>query len=147
MVRYYQRMLLSFGLPALVLVITLLSMFTNEIGSNDGRWVAGPWAFMLASLLGLLGALTSAAQRSTRVRRERVLIQLGSHTASFSRIPIGLIAGMTVWLFSVATADASSINAANLLLAAFGAGFAERLVVQYGPPGRGDFAPPSVERK
>ncbi len=81
-------------------------------------------------LLGVLGATTSAAQRSTRITPERIPTQLGSAVASLSRVPIGAVAGLTVWLFSVATASGGTIAAANMLLAAFGAGFAERLIVQ-----------------
>jgi ABC-type uncharacterized transport system permease subunit len=60
---------------------------------------------------------------------------LGSQLATWSRLPIGAAAGLTVWLFSVATVQASAdLNIANLLLAAFGAGFAERLIVQGSGP-------------
>ncbi|QNE18733.1 hypothetical protein F1D05_13480 [Kribbella qitaiheensis] len=74
--------------------------------------------------------MISAAKRSTGILPEHVPAQLGSNVASWSRIPIGGVAGLTVWLFSIATAETSNVNAANLLLAAFGAGFAERLIVQ-----------------
>jgi hypothetical protein len=52
--------------------------------------------------------------------------------ASFSRILIGAVAGLTVWLLSIASVGDSAIhlNIAEMLLAAFAAGFAERLAVQ-----------------
>ncbi|MFG1609122.1 hypothetical protein [Actinoplanes sp. NPDC049265] len=127
-VRHYQATLLIVGAPVLALVVYLLTSTSRSLFRQD--WSASRVSCVLAVLLGILGAVSSAAQRSTRIKRERVTVQLGSYASSFSRIPIGAVAGLTIWLFSVATANATSINAPNLLLAAFGAGFAERLIVQ-----------------
>ncbi|GAA1594741.1 hypothetical protein [Actinoplanes couchii] len=127
-VRHYQTLLIVIGAPILVVVVVMISSAAS--GFLRESWITGRASCVLAVLLGILGAVTSAAQRSTRIHRERVTVQLGSFTSSFSRIPIGAVAGLTIWLFSIATASAAGINSPNLLLAAFGAGFAERLVVQ-----------------
>jgi hypothetical protein len=133
-VRHYQNLLLTIGIPTLIVVIALVAGYSGDIagGPEAGRsgWAGGPILCILSALLGVLGAVISAAKRSTGVLPEHVLEQLGSNVASLSRIPIGAVAGLTVWLFSIATAETSNVNAANLLLAAFGAGFAERLIVQ-----------------
>jgi len=127
-VRHYQGLLTMIGAPVLALVVFMLSGGSKNLFRGD--WITSHVSCVLAVLVGILGAVASAVQRSTRIRRERVTVQLGSYASSFSRIPIGAVAGFTVWLFSIATANAASINAPNLLLAAFGAGFAERLIVQ-----------------
>lgn len=130
-VRHYQKILMILGAPFLIAVVTLLAMFSSQISSHNTS--AGWVVCILSALVGVLGAITSAAQRSARVRQEHVIAQMGSNVASLSRIPIGAVAGLTVWLFTVGSTAAQSINAANLLLAAFGAGFAERLIVQGQP--------------
>lgn len=130
-VRHYQQLLILIGGPVLLAVIAILATYSGRIGSKE--WAAGPFLCILSALLGVLGAVISAAKRSTGILPEHVLAQLGSNVSSLSRIPIGGVAGLTVWLFSIATAETASVNAANLLLAAFGAGFAERLIVQGQP--------------
>jgi hypothetical protein len=130
-IRHYQLVLMAIGAPFLVATIALLAIFSGELTDQQGS--RAPVLCVHAALIGVLGAITSAAQRSTQIRSEHVIAQLGTSAASFSRIPIGAVAGLTVWLFSIATADAATVNAANLLLAAFGAGFAERLIVQGHP--------------
>jgi hypothetical protein len=137
-IRHYQRILIVIGLPVLTTVVLLLARHASDMRRPE--WATGGVPCLLAALLGILGATTSAAQRSTQIHRQRVNIQLASNVATLSRIPIGAVGGLTVWLFSIATAD-GSINAANLLLAAFGAGFAERLVVQGQPTGTNDRLP------
>jgi hypothetical protein len=125
--RHYQRVLLCFGIPLMVAAIYLLSVSAQEI--TKANWVLTSQSVILCALLGALGAATSAGQRSTKIGSEHVFSQLGSSVASLSRIPIGVVAGLSVWLFTVATSGASQIVSANMLLAAFGAGFAERLAV------------------
>jgi hypothetical protein len=130
-VRHYQQLLVLIGGPVLLSVVTILAIYSGRIGGPE--FADGPFLCILSALVGVLGAVISAAKRSTGILPEHVLAQLGSNVASLSRIPIGGVAGLTVWLFSIATAETSSVNAANLLLAAFGAGFAERLIVQGQP--------------
>jgi hypothetical protein len=130
-VRHYQQLLILIGGPVLLAVLVILAVFSDRIGTKE--WTTGPYLSILSALLGVLGAVISAAKRSTAILPEHVLAQLGSNVASLSRIPIGAVAGLTVWLFSIATAETATVNAANLLLAAFGAGFAERLIVQGQP--------------
>jgi hypothetical protein len=90
----------------------------------------------MSSLLGVLGAIVSAGQRSTRMRPQTIADQLGTWVATLSRIPIGAVAGLTVWIFSLAAIgdDVQHLGIANVLIAAFGAGFTERLAVQGARP-------------
>jgi hypothetical protein len=138
-VRHYQKILMILGAPFLIAVVTLLAVFSSQIGNHKGP--AGWVVCVLSALVGVLGAITSAAQRSARVHQDHVIAQMGSNVASLSRLPIGAVAGLTVWLFSIATTETSAVNAPNLLLAAFGAGFAERLIVQGQPPDTNDSDP------
>jgi hypothetical protein len=127
--RHYQTILLVLGAPVLIASVTILAISSSKMGEAD--WKKGWVPCVLSVLLGVIGAITSAAQRSTNILPERIATQLGSAVASLSRVPIGAVAGLTVWLFTIATVERpEDINAANLLLAAFGAGFAERLIVQ-----------------
>ena len=141
-VRHFQRMILLIGAPVVAGAIFLMLKDSDRIARNEGWAVTGS-ACLLTILLGILGAITSAAQRSTRVREDHISLQLGSHVNSFSRLPIGAVAGLTVWLFTLATVEGGTVNGPNLLLAAFGAGFAERLIVQGQPGPARDSAPGS----
>jgi hypothetical protein len=126
--RHYQYLLLGAGAPTLIAVVSLM---IESLGNmRRDLWPTGAQAFVLCVLLGVLGATTSAAQRSAKISPQRMPTQLGAGIASLSRLPIGGVAGITVWLFSMASTSGGHIVAANMLLAAFGAGFAERLVVQ-----------------
>jgi hypothetical protein len=128
-VRHHQFLLMLFGGPVLAITIALFAFSADRF--SDPVWQTGAYPCLLSVLLGMLGATVSAAQRSTTVPPQRITEQFASDIASFSRLPIGAVAGLTVWLFSVAAVqDMASFNAANMFLAAFGAGFAERLVVQ-----------------
>jgi hypothetical protein len=127
--RHHQAVLLFSGVPILFAVVWLLAYATDHSQNLDGNWARGGQACVACVAVGTLGALTSAAQRSTQVKGHRVHEQLASSVNSLSRVPLGAVAGLTVWLFSLATSD-GQLNAPNMLLIAFGAGFAERLVVQ-----------------
>ncbi|HEU4542885.1 MAG TPA: hypothetical protein VFR23_17280 [Jiangellaceae bacterium] len=129
MVRRHQSLLMLIGFP--VLVVSLVILANSASGLTADGWQGGAVLWVLSVLLGILGAITSAAQRSTTIPSQRIPEQLGSQLATWSRLPIGAVAGLTVWLFSIATVqEPADLNVANLLLAAFGAGFAERLIVQ-----------------
>jgi hypothetical protein len=111
-----------------------------EARRDDPNWKASAIPCLLAALFGVVGAITSAAQRSTKMSGVTLIGELQALGASFSRVPIGAVAGLTVWLFSVAAVGdvAMNLNIADMLLAAFGAGFAERLIVQGARPERPD---------
>jgi hypothetical protein len=70
------------------------------------------------------------------MRPQTIADQLGTWVATLSRIPIGAVAGLTVWIFSLAAIgdDVQHLGIANVLIAAFGAGFTERLAVQGARP-------------
>jgi hypothetical protein len=148
-VRHQQLLLALLGAPALIASIILLADSTDEFA--DPQWKTGAYPCILAMLLGILGATVSAAQRSMTAPARRVPEMFAADIASLSRVPIGALTGLTVWLFTLGTVeDPTHFNAANMLLAAFGAGFAERLIVQWssspivgsgGPPLAGQDAP------
>lgn len=114
--RRHQAILLIVGLPPLAFVILALVV--------QPAW---PWEVVAAASIGVVGAVVSAAQRSTRLAGDRIPTQLNSAVASLSRIPVGAVAGLTVWLAATAT-DGPSRNPYYVLISAFAAGFAERLV-------------------
>ncbi len=129
MVRHHQSLLLLIGTPILIISIFLLFRSAHEFGNP--QWKAGVYPCLLAMLLGILGAIASSAQRSTTAPSRKIPEMFASYIASLSRVPIGALAGLTVWLFTLGTVEnPDHFNAANMLLAAFGAGFAERLIVQ-----------------
>jgi hypothetical protein len=128
-VRHHQLLLALLGAPALIASMIILADSANQFA--DPRWKAGAYPCILAMLLGILGATASSAQRSTTAPSRKIAEMFASSIASLSRLPIGALAGLTVWLFTLGTVeDPAHFNAANMLLAAFGAGFAERLIVQ-----------------
>jgi hypothetical protein len=136
--RHFQWLLLAIGLPALIAAIALVAGYAADF--DVPNWKAGAIPCILAALFGVVGAITSAAPRSTKMSGVTLIGELQAFGASFSRVPIGAVAGLTVWLFSVAAVGdvAMNLNIADMLLAAFGAGFAERLIVQGARPATPD---------
>jgi hypothetical protein len=114
--RRHQHQLLLNGTLALLATLVVLTIAAGDLEAK-GK-VLGWQSCWLAILLGILGAITSAAQRATRVPQQRIRNELGAISASLSRVPIGAAAGLTVWLFSMATSDSTSLDAANMFLAA-----------------------------
>lgn len=105
-------------------------------GGAAGDALRDDWVVPAAMLLGGLGAVTSALQRSTRRRRhERIPEQLGAFLPSVSRPVIGAVAALTVYLTARVT-DQDAV--ALVLVSAFGAGFSERLAVIAGDDRGGD---------
>lgn len=86
------------------------------------------WVLLAACGMGTTGAVISASQRAVLLESSRIPHLLESHTTSLSRVPVGAISGLLVWLGSQVIDGSSATNAAYLLIAAFAAGFAERLV-------------------
>jgi hypothetical protein len=128
--RHYQLILLTLGIPVLFTTLGLIAAYSDSF--NDTSWKRSWMPVFLSALLGVLGAIVSAGQRSTRMHPTTIADQMGAWVASISRVPIGAVAGLSVWLFSLAAVgdDVQSLKIGNVFLAAFAAGFAERLSVQ-----------------
>lgn len=129
--RRHQVFLLLLGSPFLILVLSLLVAGPMAPGPAAGR--SSGWLVLTATAIGVVGAVVSAVQRSTRLRADRIPQQLGSGLASFSRVPLGAVAGLTAFLAVDATGN--GVSASYVLLVAFGAGFSERLVTATKSPG------------
>jgi Flp pilus assembly pilin Flp len=127
LVRRYQVILLVVAL-CIVGAALVGSVFANP---NFEAGVQQRWTAVGAALGGALGGITSALQRTTRRQRECLPEKVGSLVAPLSRPVIGAIAGMSVFLaVRAGITQPSDQQVAYLLLVAFGAGFAERLVVR-----------------
>ena len=83
-----------------------------------------PWVIVAAVSMGVVGAVVSAAERSTKLPGGRIPTQLTSVVGSLSRIPIGAVAGLTVWLAAEATHGETAANPYSVLVTAFAAGSA-----------------------
>jgi hypothetical protein len=136
--RHYQLILLTVGIPVLAATVYFVAAYSGSF--NDLSWKRGWIPVFMCGLLGVLGAIVSAGQRSTRMRPQTIADQLGTWVATLSRIPIGAVAGLTVWIFSLAAIsdDVQHLGMGNVLIAAFGAGFTERLAVQGARPQGGE---------
>jgi hypothetical protein len=127
LLRRYQAILLSIALA--ILVAALAGSVVANPAFSDGveKW----WVALAAALSGALGGITSALQRTARRSTERVPQKIGSMGSSLSRPVIGAVAGTTVFLaVRAGMTQPSEQQVAYLLLVAFGARFAERLVVR-----------------
>jgi hypothetical protein len=132
--RHYQLILLTVGIPVLAATVYFVAAYSGSF--NDLSWKRGWMPVFMCGLLGALGAIVSAGQRSTRMRPQTIADQLGTWVATLSRIPIGAVAGLLIWIFSLAAIsdDVQHLGMGNVLIAAFGAGFTERLAVQGARP-------------
>lgn len=130
-IRRHQIALVVIAFTVLAAFIPMLVMWF-EAGTDASlkSWHAP----VLAAGAGVLGAVVSAAQRSTKFEGTSIPLLLVSYAASLSRIPLGAIAGLTAWLLALSTGAEGTSPEATMLLAAFGAGFAERLVVDNRAP-------------
>jgi len=127
-VRHHQFRLSLIGFSTIAVWTTLVFFW---ILGPDKAPVLAQWSTLaLALCSGVLGAVVSAAERSTKIQGTSIIIQTTSYVASLSRIPIGAICGLTAWLLALATSAQGAMPLASLLLAAFGAGFTERLVIE-----------------
>lgn len=129
LLRRHQRSLLSIGSASMLILIMVLAANAPRLGTSG---VDQAWLMVAAVLLGVVGAVTSAAQRSSRISHGRIPHQLGSYVASTSRVPIGAVAGLLVWLAGNTGLAPSTGTAASILVGAFAAGFTERLVAAPG---------------
>jgi 8-oxo-dGTP diphosphatase len=130
--RRHQAILLLMAVPLIILLVIWFIAFADRLGPSaplDLWWVAAG-----AILLGALGGITSALQRVTRQGpRTRVPLRIGAFVGSLARPVVGAIAGLTVYLGALAGILVPNDNPVPFaLLAAFGSGFTERLVVRRG---------------
>ena len=123
--RRHQTRLLIIGAVALAVAVGAIMIGGASIltTSSGEEWVMGA-----AVAMGVVGAATSAAQRTAAIDQTRIPQRLSSNVASYSRVPIGSVAGLLVWLGSFTGVAPAEHPAAYVLLGAFGAGFTERLV-------------------
>lgn len=123
--RRHQTRLLIIGAVALAVALgAILIGGASILTTHSGEaWVMGA-----AIAMGVVGAVTSAAQRTSAIDQTRIPQRLSSNVASYSRVPIGSVAGLLVWLGSFTGVAPAEHPAAYVLLGAFGAGFTERLV-------------------
>ncbi len=129
LLRRHQLALLGFGIVSMLAIIGVLLPHATTLDSDSvDEW----WVMLAAVLLGVVGAVTSAAQRSTRLNHGRIPQLLGSTVASMSRVPVGAVAGLLAWLAGNTGLAPASGTAATILVGAFAAGFTERLVAASG---------------
>ena len=130
--RRYQAILVLMATPILAVLAAGFIVFVDQLGPSAPlqRW----WVAAGTILLGALGGITSALQRVTcQGPRTCVPLRLSALVGSLSRPVIGAIAGLTVYLGALAGLLVPNDNPVPFaLLAAFGSGFTERLVVRRG---------------
>ena len=89
------------------------------------------WVLAAAALVGSVGGTTSVLQRGRTMTALRIPERVVAYNGGLIRPFLGAVAGGTVWLgFKAGIAKPADHVVAYLLLAAFGAGFAERLVLR-----------------
>lgn len=122
--RRHQTILLLIGAALLVVATVLTVVNTGEFGDVDAWWVG-----MVSVLLGALGGVTSALQRSTSSAAGRIPERLTSYVVSLSRPMLGAVAGLIAYLGQrVIIDDNGAAKVGAILVASFAAGFTERLL-------------------
>ena len=97
---------------------------TENFDELDNWWVA-----VVAVLLGGLGGVTSALQRSTRSGLNAPGDRFTSYVVSLSRPLMGAVAGFIAYIGQrVLIEQDGTAQVAAVLVASFAAGFAERLL-------------------
>lgn len=121
----WRVLLLCFGIASLGAMILIAEKDDSISGSLEWSLPIG----YLTVLAGVLGAVTSAIQRLARDPVQgTVPARVGSFTAVGTRVFVGAVAGLTAYAAAFASlGDNVDSGLAITLLAAFGAGFAERL--------------------
>jgi hypothetical protein len=117
--------LLCCGLFALLVMFLI---FHRDSTINEGL-TASLATGALTMLAGVLGAVTSAIQRLARDPVQGTIpARIGSFTAVGTRLFVGAVAGLLAYAGALAgLGEEPDSGLAITLLAAFGAGFAERL--------------------
>ncbi|MGD9702530.1 MAG: hypothetical protein AB7Q42_07160 [Acidimicrobiia bacterium] len=122
--RRHQTILLLIASVVLVAAAIITTVNAGSFDEIDHGWVAA-----VAVLLGALGGMASALQRSTRQPDNTIPQQLTSYVVSLSRPLLGATAGLVAYLGQrvvLETDGATRVGA--VLVASFAAGFAERLL-------------------
>ncbi|MFM2078771.1 MAG: hypothetical protein RJA49_2661, partial [Actinomycetota bacterium] len=143
--RRHQTILLLIATALLVLAAGF-TVFNTDHFDEVGHW----WVAVVAILLGGLGGVTSALQRSTQPAAPGTIPErLTSYVVSLSRPLLGGVAGFLAYLGQrvvIDTDGAAKVGA--ILVASFAAGFAERLLPASGadtgaPPPGAPASPPA----
>lgn len=122
--RRHQTILMLIG-AVLIAATTVLTAFNAEDFGDVGHW----WVAVASVLLGALGGVTSALQRSTRPAPGTIPERLTSYVVSLSRPLLGATAGLVAYVGQrvVIGEDGAAVVGA-ILVASFAAGFTERLL-------------------
>jgi hypothetical protein len=125
------------------LILVCFGMGLLVVALVVGRWASdgrSEWDYRIAiasAIAGMIGAVASASQRLVAHPSTAASTDLGSFTAVVVRLFIGAVAALSV---HVAVLSGFIVfpgkENASLILASFGVGFAERLVI-YHPPQAG----------
>ena len=118
---------------ALILVTLLVlagALIRDHVGDGQDR-IDVPWVAAAAALAGMIGSVTSAMQRLSVEPKLQLPTRLQSFTIVIVQGLIGTVAALTVYVAAVAGVMPlpEHEKVMLLLLAAFGSGFSERLVV------------------
>lgn len=102
--------------------------------TSDARDISAFRVALASVLAGMIGAVTSASQRLVAHPSTAAPTDLGSFTAVVVRLFIGIVAALTLYFAALSGFVVFAQHQIPfLILASFGVGFAERLVV-YHPP-------------
>ena len=122
--RRHQTILLLIASITLAAAAIITIVNADAFDEIDHWWVAA-----VSVLLGALGGVTSALQRSTRQTAGTIPEQLTSYVVSLSRPLLGATAGLVAYAGQrVVLEDGGAAQVGAVLVASFAAGFAERLL-------------------
>jgi hypothetical protein len=122
--RRHQTILLLIATITLAAAAIITIVNADAFDEIDHWWVAA-----VAVLLGALGALASALQRSTGQSDDTIPQKLTSYVVSLSRPLLGATAGLVAYAGQrVVLEDGGAAQVGALLVASFAAGFTERLL-------------------
>lgn len=125
-VAYRRLILVAAGMALLAVALIMLVKAPDTWNTPDSRFALG------SALAGMIGAVTSASQRLVAHPDTAAPAELGSFTALVVRLFIGAVAALSVYLAELGGLVVfPGDTIAMLLLASFGVGFAERLVVYH----------------
>lgn len=123
--RRHQTILLLIAAITLAAAAIITIVNADDFDEIDLWWVAA-----VSVLLGALGGVTSALQRSTRQAAGTIPEQLTSYVVSLSRPLLGATAGLVAYAGQrvVLEDGGGAAQVGAVLVASFAAGFAERLL-------------------
>lgn len=115
----------------LVCLVALAIAGATAVWNRFDRGIDQWWVLAAAALTGSIGGTTSVLQRGRTMTALRIPERVVAYNGGLIRPFLGAVAGGTVWLaFKAGIAKPADHAVAYLLLGAFGAGFAERLVLR-----------------